>query len=193
MAEGGELQNLVRRAATGDRAAADEFVRAVEEPVRAAIRRRLGDDLRRRIDTDDVFQATMVSALGRLDGLDFRGERELVGWLARIAEHQIVDAARRERRGRRDVAREERLGTHAPIPSGATSPTARAVRGEAAASVRAAVARLPEDDRRIVEMRSFEGRSFEEIARALGLEDRHVARRRFQAALHRMGDLIGGP
>jgi RNA polymerase sigma-70 factor (ECF subfamily) len=184
------MRDLVRRAGAGDRSAADSLVREVAGPVRAAIRRRLGDGVRRRVDTDDVFQSTMVVALARLDGLEFRGEKELVGWFAQIAEHQVVDAARRERRERRDVAREERLGTHPAIPAGETSPTGRVVRDETALGVRAAVALLSDDERRIVELRSYEGRSFDEIARVLGLADRHVARRRFRAALDRMGHLI---
>jgi RNA polymerase sigma-70 factor (ECF subfamily) len=184
------MRELVCRAATGDRSAADTLVREVEAPVRAAIRRRLGADLRRRVDTDDVFQSTMVAALARLDGIEFRGEKELVGWLAQVAEHQVVDAARRERRERRDVAREDRLGTHASIPAGDTSPTGRVVRDETALGVRAAVALLPAEDRRLVELRSYEGRTFDEIAKILGLPDRHLARRRFRAALDRMGVLI---
>jgi RNA polymerase sigma-70 factor (ECF subfamily) len=184
------MRDLVRRAAEGDRFAADSLVREVAPSLRAAIRRRLGDGVRRRVDTDDVFQSTMVAALARLEELEFRGDKELVAWLAQIAEHQIVDEARHGRRDRRDVARERPLGTNPEIVAEGTSPTARAVRDESALGVRAAVALLPGEDRRIVELRSYDGRSFDDIARLVGLADRHVARRRFRAALDKMGELI---
>ena len=184
------LGELVRRAQNGDREAAGELIRRYEGRVRASVRRRLGADLRKRIDTDDIFQSAIAASLDGLKGLHFEGEDALIGWLTTVAERRLIGAVRRHRAGKRDVSRESPLRSADRIQAGRTSPTQGAVRGEAQQSVKRAVSRLPPDERRVVELRSYEGLTFEEIATRLGLSDRHAARERFRSALRRMGDLL---
>ena len=55
--------------------------------------------------------------------------------------------------------------------------------------MRAAVARLAEDDREIILMRTFEGMAFEEVARLLGVESA-AARKRHGRALLRLHQIL---
>ena len=80
------LGDLVRRAQNGDREAAGELIRRFEGRVRASIRRRLGPNLRQRIDTDDIFQSTIAASLAGLDRFRFEGEDALVAWLTAVAD-----------------------------------------------------------------------------------------------------------
>jgi RNA polymerase sigma-70 factor (ECF subfamily) len=190
--DGADLEALLLRARSGDREAQGAICERFGRRVRGAIHGRLGRDLRARVDTADVFQSTMLASLTDLGAMEFRGEEDFVAWLAQIAERRLIDATRRHRAQGRDVARQAPLDVAALVPESLTSPSQALVRDEAERDVRAAVARLPEVERRVVELRSFEGLGYLEIAERLGLPDRHVARNAFLRALKRMGDLLDG-
>ena len=188
---GTDLESLIRRAADGDANAANELARRYAPGVRAAIRPRLGPELRNRVDTEDILQSTLTASLEDVARLDFRGEKAFVGWLCRVAERRIVDAARRHRAARRDVRREQPLATGDDVIGRGTSPSQAAVRGERARSLREAVAQLPEEERHVVELHSFEGLGFKEVAARLGLKDKERARYLFRRALRKMEDHFG--
>ena len=187
----GPIELLIRRAAEGDREAAGELARRYEKPIRRAITRRLGRDLKARIDTDDIYQSTIIAAMDGLPGFTFQGEPALVSWLATIAERRIRMAGRRHRRGKRDPKRERPIDLAEGVPGSRTCPSEGAVRGEIADWLRSALEKLPEDERRIVELHSYGGMSFEEAAKVLGLSGKSGAHNLFQKALRRMGGLFG--
>jgi RNA polymerase sigma factor (sigma-70 family) len=187
-----DVENLLRRAAAGDPGAIGEIARRYEEPVRAAIRRRLGAALRARVETDDLFQSTIVASLRSLGSIEYRGEEALIGWFVAMAERRIRDAARRHRAARRDVRRERPLEAAADRPADRTSPTQGAVRNETSRNLREAVDRLPEPDRQAVLLHTFEGLPFGAVAERLGLRDKESARHVFRRALQRMGSLLDG-
>lgn len=159
--------------------------------MRARIRRRLGRDLRGRVDTDDLFQSTITDSLASLPAMRFESAEAFLAWLGRATERQVMDAARRHRAERRDVGREEHLPDQAVVPGALTSPTQGAVRGETRAGLARVIERLPDDERRAVHLRSYEDLTFQEMAERMGLPDRHAARSLYQRALKRMGDLFG--
>jgi RNA polymerase sigma-70 factor (ECF subfamily) len=187
-----EVEGLIRRAAGGDRAAADALVTRYEPSIRAELHRRLGPALRVREDTDDLLQATLVAAMRDLGALEWRGEAAFRAWLATVAERQVRMAGRFHRRERRDARREEASPATGGPPDARTSPSAGAARGEASSSLRAAVARLPEEERRAVELHTFQGLGFPDVAERMGLADRDAARYVFRKALKRLGDLLDG-
>lgn len=189
---GEDVQDLVRRAAAGDAEAAGELARRYEGRVKASIRRRLGSALRARVDTDDLFQSTIAASLADLQGFRFEGEKAFVGWLTQVAERRIQDAARFHGAARRDVGREGPLPEDDLLLGGRTSPTQGAVRGESTAGLRRAMEVLPEVERRVVELHSFQGMGFREVAEAVGLADKNAARHLFQKALRRMEDWLDG-
>jgi len=190
MMDSRRLGELVRRAQSGDKEAAAELVSSFEGPVRAVIRRRLGADLRQRVDTDDIFQSTVFASLDELSAFRFEGEKAFVAWLATVAERRIVTAARRHRAAKRDIRREHAAAGADDVMGDCTSPTQGAVRAEVTENIQRAVDRLPSLERRAVELHAYEGLGFAELAQQLGLTDKHAARRLFQRALKRMGDLI---
>lgn len=183
-------KGLLERVAAGEREAAGELIRRFELPLRSAIRRRLGPELRARVDTDDIFQETSLSAVHAFAGFRYSGHGSLLGWLAALAERQIQNAARLHRAGKRNLRRDRPLRDLDPFPSPATSPTQCAVRDECSEKIHDEVGRLPEPERSVVLLHSFEGRSFRSIARELGLTDWSAARRIFMRALSSLGDLL---
>ncbi|MHC4471237.1 MAG: RNA polymerase sigma factor [Planctomycetota bacterium] len=186
-----EIERLIELAREGDQEAAGELAKRYEGRVRASIRRRLGPELRARVETDDIFQTSFFAALGDLAGFRYRGEAAFVRWLSTVAERKMLMTARRHRAGKRDLRLEWPLDGVGDIPGQMTSPTQGAVRGELKEGIREAVARLPDPDRQVVQLHSFDGLGFREIAEKLGLADKNAARHVFQRALKQMGDLLG--
>jgi len=184
------LEDLLRRTAAGDREAADELARRYEAPLRAAIRRRLGHDLHAKVDTDDIFQSTILESVENLSALQFRGERAFVGWLTTLAERRIRDKARFHRAAKRDQRKEQPILDAGELASDRTSPTQGAVRSELTQGLLEALAKLPEPDRQVVELHSFQGLGFKEVAEKLGLADKNAARYVFHRALNQIEDQL---
>ncbi|HJT35853.1 MAG TPA: RNA polymerase sigma factor [Pirellulales bacterium] len=99
-------QVLIGQIQQGDRAALDELCRRYQQRVLAAVRARLGGELRRKIESWDLVQEVMIEAVRRLDGFDFRSEGKFLNYLNRIVEHRIRDEADRQHAQRRDARRE---------------------------------------------------------------------------------------
>src|SRR5690349_5667801 len=85
----------LRRAAAGDRRAAERFVARYQRLVWETAARVLG---RASEDVKDVAQETFVRALPALSGFDPRGSARVSTWLATIAARIAIDAVRRGRR-----------------------------------------------------------------------------------------------
>jgi RNA polymerase sigma-70 factor (ECF subfamily) len=186
-----EVEHLILRAAEGDEQAAEALAKRYEGKVRAVIRRRLGPELRARVETDDIFQTSFFAALEDLVGFSYKGEAAFLRWLATVAERKMLMTARRHRAGKRDLRLEWPLDGVGDLPGQMTSPTQGAVRGELKEGIRSAVKKLPDPDRQVVELHSFKGLGFREVAEQLGLTDKNAARHIFQRALKKMGDLLG--
>ncbi|MEZ6007127.1 MAG: ECF-type sigma factor [Planctomycetota bacterium] len=139
-----ELIALVKRAAAGDRQATDELVRTYMERVRDHVSRRVGQRLRRRIETEDILQSSLALAVRDLEGrdLEFEGERPFVAWLLKITERKIQMAARHHGAGKRAVDRQVPLEEPGGHFAGATSPSQVAARNERAERIQSALADL---------------------------------------------------
>ncbi len=110
---------------------------------------------------DDVMQATYLKVVER--GGEARPETAK-GWLFRVAYHEALTLRRRDAAGekaRRNLAR--------GLDFGSPEPDEGLIRAETVEAVRKALAGLPEDQRRVVQARIYEGRTFAEIARGAGL------------------------
>jgi RNA polymerase sigma-70 factor (ECF subfamily) len=190
-----ESGGLLRRALDGDAAAFDDLFGRHRPALRRAVARRLGPALRHRLDPSDVVQEAQVEALRRLD--EFAGRRPMPfrSWLLRTALQRVGKLRRHASAARRDQARERPLEapddsaarSHAQPPRAAAGPTPRppAAARDAASRLHAMLARLPEPDRAILAMRTFEGLSYEEAAARLGIEPA-AARKRYGRALLRL-------
>ena len=109
----------------------------------------------------------------------------LRAYLVLLARHRAVDIVRSELRR---VARQEhsyRLVPRQPDPT----PLDEAMESEAAAAVRAAVRRLPDGQRRIVELAYFDGLTCREAAKAAGIPE-GTAKSRLRLALVKLETML---
>ena len=146
---------LIRRVGSGDRGAFDALYRRYARPVFGLALRRLGDRGR----AEDAVQETFAS-VWRAAG-SYKPERGPgAPWLYAVARHAIVDNGRAKREPPVDAPDEV---------AGDEGPAERAESGWIAWRVHRALAELPENERQVIELAYWGGRSQSEIADLLGI------------------------
>ena len=195
-----DTDGLIARARGGDPLAEAAILAGHRDPLRRLVASRLDRRMAARIDPSDVIQEALADASLRLSAYLQNPPLPLLPWLCQFALERLAKLHRHHlRTGKRSVDRERPLalssshrprwaaGQH-PVASG-TSPSGRAIRDEDFQRVRAAMARLPEADRKLLAMRHIEALSMAQIATALGINEgaakvRHIrALRRVQTFL----------
>jgi RNA polymerase sigma factor (sigma-70 family) len=164
-------------ALAGDR----EALGALLEAHGPEVRERLGGAIPKRwrslLALDDVMQQAYADAFLDIGQFVPQGEGSFTAWLLTIAKRNLLDALRlleAEKRGggRKQVksppgdesfvALCERLG------STSSTPSRKVVRSEACGALQRAVKRLPQAQRRVVQMYDLEGRPIGEVSATLG-------------------------
>jgi RNA polymerase sigma-70 factor (ECF subfamily) len=161
-------RELVAQARSGSPEALNRLYEQCAGRLLAFIRLRLGRDLRARLESRDILQATLLKSLQHVGELRADETRSVMAWLARIAEHEINDCADFHHRERRDLARETMLEDDAPLPSLTRSALSRVILDEQATRLEQAMESLSPAHREVVLLRKFEELSFGDIARRLG-------------------------
>lgn len=155
-----ELGRLMRAAQAGDREAYEDLLRRVATLVQAYVRRRMGDVAW----CDDVVQECLI-ALHRARHT-YDAARPFAPWLYAIIQNRLVDALRLLRRR---LLRE--LQTEATVDRATRAVQERDV---LMMDVRRAVAALPDNQRRVIELLKFEELSVREVATRLGMTETNV-------------------
>jgi RNA polymerase sigma-70 factor (ECF subfamily) len=133
-------------------------------------------DLHGKLDPSDLVQQTLLEAFEKRD--QFRGETsgEMAAWLRQILAHNLADALRSLRRGKRDVAREQQLGQaldassmrlEALLAAEQTSPSMHVARDEQAVELANALAQLPDAQREALVLQHWHGWPLKQIAEHL--------------------------
>lgn len=197
-----ETRTLLLRWYGGDAEALAALVQQDAGWIETHVRRRLGSLLRRRDDTQDIVQSTLVEVLR--DGPRFvvsdRGH--LRALLARMVENVLRGKASFHTADKRDVRRDVELRA-APsetlldldVPAGATPPERAAERSETREWVRLALEFLDPADRDSIVWRDYDELPFAEIGQRLGVAE-DAARMRYRRALPKLAralaELRGG-
>jgi RNA polymerase sigma-70 factor, ECF subfamily len=146
---------LIARVGSGDRGAFETLYRRYARPVFGLALRRLGDRGR----AEDAVQETFAS-VWRAAG-SYRPERGPgAPWLYAVARNAIVDNGRTRREPPVEGIEEK---------SGDETPADRAESGWVAWRVHRALAELPENERVVIELAYWGGRSQSEVADLLGI------------------------
>jgi RNA polymerase sigma-70 factor (ECF subfamily) len=139
----------------------------------------------------DAVQDAFLKAYGSLDR--FQGRSSFYTWLYRIVMNQCLDRKRRDKSDREVEWNDDVAATQSPtagaLAAAPIAPDDAVERGEVRAAVAKAIAELPEDARRTIELREIDGLTYREISEALGIPKGtvmsrlHYARRKLQEAL----------
>lgn len=186
-----DIRDLLDRARHGAPDAVGQIFEAARGQLLDLADRELPEVLRAKIGPSDVVQETAIDA--HRDFVQFTGTttEECFAWLRRILRHNVIDAVRRYRDShKRNVSLEVSL-TAAPghggqdVVESRRPPDGSAIRREEAAVLNDALARLPADYRRVLELRYWSGLSFVDMAPHLGRSP-EAARKLWYRALERL-------
>jgi RNA polymerase sigma-70 factor (ECF subfamily) len=191
-----ETRRLLGQARAGDRAAFEQLFARHRAELRRFVALRLGGRLRARVDPSDVVQETQLDAFRRLPDFLEREPMPFHLWIRRTAYERLLMLRRQHvhaqrRAAGREVALPDRssLLLAQRLVAGGASPSRSAERRELARQVRQLLLLLPEEDRELLFLRTFEGLPYEEAAGILGIESA-TARKRFGRALLRLHALL---
>jgi RNA polymerase sigma-70 factor (ECF subfamily) len=152
----------------------------------------LESDLNAKIAPSDLVQETFLQAARDFRAFAGKTEGELRAWLRQILIHNLRDASRHfqkvQKRSANEVSldaagSESRAGHDIKCPSPA--PSEAATIAEDFETLRTALERLPEDYRRVIELRTFEGQSLDEVGRRLNRSS-DAARKLWARAIERL-------
>ena len=185
--------DLLQRAKQGSDAALNLLYERCGNRLLAYIRLRMGRELRARLESRDILQATLLKSVTHLHELKGQQTQSLMAWLARIAEHEIRDRADYHQRQRRDAAREVPVDDAAPaLAAAGRSPLSQVILDEQARRLERTLESLTPAQREIVLLRKFEELTFPDIARRLGKSE-DACRMAFARAMTALTLALGGP
>jgi RNA polymerase sigma-70 factor, ECF subfamily len=171
-------QELVEGCRNGDRAAFSALVARYQQPVYNAAYRVLGNA----DDAADTAQNVFLKVAERLAEYDPRFK--FFSWLYRIAVNESLNLLRRN-------GREEPLDEDMDIPGEeSANPEWQLNEAQLSRRVQGALMRMKADDRVVLALRHFSDCSYREIGEILGLDEKTVKSRLYEAR-SRMRGLLG--
>ena len=168
---------LLARWRGGDRDAFGELVARYQRPIYNAAYRLLGT----REDASDVAQSVFLRIVERLD--DYDPKYRFFSWIYRIAINESIDVLRRTRR-------EEPLDEDSdfPAPRG-DDPQHAYEAGSVSARIQRALMAMKTDDRVVITLRHFGECDYAQIATIIGVDEKTVKSRLFEARRRLAGQL----
>jgi RNA polymerase sigma factor (sigma-70 family) len=181
-----EMAGLLRRWADGEDAVVGRITELVLPFVRRRARELLGEELRAKLDSEDVAQDAAMEFLRYGPRYVPKDEAQLHALLARIVANTVRDHGSWFRTARRQMGGELPLATSALLPAGSsTDPAHAAARRDAEVRLRLALELLDEADRELLVWHLWDKLTFVEIgARRHGSEE--AARAAYRRALVRL-------
>ena len=173
-----EELEIILKVRSGDTEAFEALVLEHQNKVYSLALRMVGNEE----DARDMAQEAFIRAFNSL--ASFRGESKFSVWLYRLTSNICIDFLRgRAKRRTVSLSWEDEDGEEGEleIPDERFSPEARLERTELRESVRRGLDQLTPEYREILLLREINGLSYDEIGRALGLEEGTVKSRIFRA------------
>jgi RNA polymerase sigma-70 factor (ECF subfamily) len=195
-----ENAQRLSEARAGSREALGQALEACRGYLLVIAQRELGPQLQAKGGASDLVGETLLEACQDFARFQGESEAELRQWLRRLLLNNLADFTREYRdTDKRQVEREVTLeadrssaerggGLAAALPS----PSSEAMAQEQAAAIQRVLERLPDDYRRVIELRYQEERSFEEIGRLLDLTA-NAARKLLLRAVERVQRELEAP
>jgi RNA polymerase sigma-70 factor (ECF subfamily) len=193
-----QMAHWLAAARTGSREALGQALEACRGYLLLVAQRELDPALHAKGGASDLVQETFLEAQRDFAGFHGSCEAELLAWTRRLLLNNLANFTRSYRETeKRHVGREVALaadnshgGPAATVRAPTPTPSVEAMANEQALALQRALARLPEDYRKVLCWRYQEQRSFEEIAGLLN-KSPNAARKLWARALERLQQEMG--
>ncbi len=173
-----KTQELVVLAKEGDKSALNQLYRVYGERVRWIMRLRMGRELRSQMDSMDLVQDALLSALEGLGDFTYKNEGDFLRWLAKIAQNALRDNLDKLHAAKRDIRKEIRLDNYRPTtgtgfvgipgPIESTTPSVIMSRKEDLNKLEKAIDKLRPEYREVIMLAKIEELSYIQIGDRLG-------------------------
>jgi RNA polymerase sigma-70 factor (ECF subfamily) len=171
--------DLIERLRGGEKEAFSELFAKYRPRLAVLIHYKLSEEMRARVEVDDILQEVFLAAATEIGRFTYRSPGSFMSWLARIADHVIIDAARTVGRQKRHAEEMLRLRSASnpggPEPVDSKTPSRLFAQQEGLERLRGRLNALPEDYRQVILMAKIEGLSTGEMAERLGKSREAVA------------------
>jgi RNA polymerase sigma-70 factor (ECF subfamily) len=157
------LQPILERTVQGDSQALNQLLATIRPYLHSKIRSRLGTGMLDRLDDSSIVQDSLLRISQNIGKLENKSVQGLLGWIARIVQYALVDAIRKRSREPIVPAGDNVLDVPAILSS-----ADHCVKAEERDRLFAALARLSERERSVVQWRYFDRLSDAEISERLG-------------------------
>jgi RNA polymerase sigma-70 factor (ECF subfamily) len=138
----------------------------------------MGTELRSKLESMDLVQDVLVSALTDLGDFTYKNEGDFLRWLSKIAENRLRDNVDKLHAGKRDIRKEVRLDNRGPTTGGrffavrgpidATTPSVIMSKKEDLDELAKAMDELKPEYKEVIVLTKIEGLSYKEISDRLG-------------------------
>ncbi len=163
---------LIERIRRGDCDAFTPLFERYRARLAVLIHYRLGPQMRAQVEADDILQETLLRAFQQLDQFTYRGPGSFMHWLSQIAEHAIIDTARRQNRAKRRADETVPLRSESrpdgADPADLNTPSRILAGKEGLRRLLNSLDRLPPQYREAILLAKIEGLSTQEVADRLG-------------------------
>jgi RNA polymerase sigma-70 factor (ECF subfamily) len=179
-----KTRQLVALAKDGDESALNQLWSVYGARVHWIMRLRMGGELRSKLESMDLAQDALLSALGGLGNFTYRNEGDFLRWLSTIAENRLRDNLDKLHADKRDIRKEARLDNNGPTATGGfvappspidvTTPSVIMSRKEELEKLEKAIDILKPEYREVIVLTKIEGLSYKEISPRIGKSDEAV-------------------
>ncbi len=175
-------QALEARVRSGDSNALAELVMLDKPRFMAALERKVGAGLRRKLDLEDILQEALTRAIKDLPSIEF-GDQDPLGWFFQVIDRQIVDLHRfhfeaQKRNAGREISAdqpvagdEQARGFAELLVASMTTPSVAMSRDMRLVRVYTAMEKLTEPMRNAIRWRYLDNLPSQDIAARLGKSD----------------------
>ena len=173
-----KTRHLVALAQDGGESAMNQLCRIYGARVLWIIRLRMGAELRSKLESMDLVQDVLMSALKDLGNFTYKTEGDFMRWLSRLAENRLRNHLQRLHANKRDTRKEVRLNGYRPTVEDSfvaaldavdtTTPSAIMSKREDLDRLAKAIDALKPEYRKVIVQTKIEGLSYKEIGQQLG-------------------------
>ncbi len=168
-----KTKHLVALAQDGDESALNQLCKVYGARVLWIIRLRMGKELRSKLESMDLVQDVLMSALKDLGDFAYKTEGDFLRWLSRIAENRLRGHLHRLHANKRDIRKEVRLNGYRATAEDSvvaaldavdtTTPSAIMSKREDLDKLAKAIDALKPEYRQVIVLTKIEGLSYREI------------------------------